>query len=718
MSVHAFTSARSRLCTRSISRVNFSQQFSATIDPCLKRDVRGTVERIRRAHTDTLDDFRYTRLRPSTAINNNDGDADRLPAPTKLETFRLVELLAGTQGDPIRCRLHEVPATGTDPSRTITYEALSYCWGNSQHKTTIECNGKLLKIPSSLAAALGGLRHRDRPRHLWADAICIDQSDPLDKAMQVPHMRSIYSGAQRTLVWLGTIADSGAGAQPRISLGARACVRLSVPILGLADRRRRATRPTVRVLDRRTGKPRGMSVFSGSLYLSLAYMLRQSWFRRAWVVQEVAVAVGVTILFDHLEYEWDEVVAANRFLSGVKFPLAFLPSPHHLAAIDHERNLHASLASSLPGVLVRHQRCRATDHRDKIFAFAGLVSPASAARDVRVTYADADSPAVVFRELAMRLIVRDRSLDILSGLPTTSGAKVALPSWVPDWSNEPDYLDRSYTWRAGPGTLAGTETRDGLGDQTQCRFAATRRSRYEQPKISDDTLTVPGHLLGTVTYAGPSFAGVRLPTEVSRFRDITKGWMETLRSVMHARDVLIEWKRAVAPISASPYPRTGENMDVVFWQTVCAGEYATSPALQRAASIWERLMRGSRARNAVLTGVLRSFNLLGAFYSTLVFVLVLLKNDPIVEHRLQGRYVLNRRLVKLDDGNNQSVVVGLANCAVEVGDEVFLLQGSNVPLILRRKSGDAWRFVGDAYVHGYMNGEAWDETKCRPVRIT
>lgn len=712
MSVHAFPPGR-RFPTRLLSGASFGRGFTIATAPRSKRlssVVRGTTDR--RAHTlsaDATDQFRYTRLRPSPIRSDGAGS----PRAENLETFRLVELLPGRPGDPIRCRLREV-VTGTQTA----YETISYCWGDPQDKTAIECNGKRLRIPSNLAAALGGVRQRDGARHLWADAICIDQSDPLDKAMQVPHMRSIYSRSQRTLVWLGTMAESGA---PRISWGSRACVYLAIPILGLADRR---VAPTVRAFDSRTGETRRMSVFSGSLYLSMAYMLRQQWFRRAWVVQEVAVSASVTILFDHLEYDWNEVVAALKCLSGVKFPLAFLPSPQHLAAIDHERNLYAGIASSLPGVLIRHQRCRATDQRDKIFAFAGLVNPASAARDVRVTYADADPPAAVFRELATRIMTRDGSLDILSGLPTSRArASASLPSWVPDWSSEPD-LDQGYAWSFGPATLAGTETRDGLGQA--CRFAASRQSRY-QPEISGDALTVPGHLLGTVTYAGPSFAGVRLPTEVSRFRDIPKGWAQTLRSVLEARDVLAQWKRATVPtpISASasanildghgghPYPPTGESMEVAFWQTICAGEYATSPALQAAARIWERLMR-SRTTSAVLTGVLHSFDIMGAFYAKLVFVAVLLKNDPVLENQLQGWYVLNRRMVKL---GNESV--GLANCAVEVGDEVFLLQGSNVPLVLRRiEKGGAWRLIGDAYVHGFMNGEAWDETKCRPVRIT
>ncbi|KAK0634007.1 heterokaryon incompatibility protein-domain-containing protein, partial [Immersiella caudata] len=145
-------------------------------------------------------------------------------------TFRLVELLPGAASEPIACQLSEV-AIGTRQ----TYEAISYCWGDPHDKTVIRCNEKQLRIPSTLAAALRGLRLGDRSRHLWADAICINQSDPRDKAMQVPHMRDIYSRSQRTLVWLGTMEDAGTA---RISLASRTCIRLSIPIIGLADRRK------------------------------------------------------------------------------------------------------------------------------------------------------------------------------------------------------------------------------------------------------------------------------------------------------------------------------------------------------------------------------------------------------------------------------------------------------------------------------------------------
>jgi len=606
-----------------------------------------------------------------------------------LETFRLVELLPGGANDPLRCRLREV-AIGTHQP----YEAISYCWGDSHDRSEIDCNGKSLPIPRSLASALQGLRLENESRHLWADAICIDQSSALDKALQVPHMRAIYSRSRGTLVWLGTTADSGI---PPLSRTAQAVTKFAIPILGLFGRR---VTPTVTATNTRTGEAILLRVMSGRFYLAAVYLLRCPWFRRAWVVQEAAVSTTVTLLFDGIEYAWDDVTTALRFLSGVKIPLPFLPSPQHLAAMDRERALYRAGASSLPGVLIRHRRCLATEPRDKVFAFSGLIDPDEAAKNVRVTYESRDTPATVFRELAVNIIARDRSLDVLSGLPTAKTSRIAagLPSWVPDWSAEPD-LDLGYTWSSGPATLAGCEDRTDANHQS--RFRASRGSRY-LPRIDGNVLTVNCQLLGNVAYAGPMFSGVKLPGEVSHFRDLRRGWRHTLHSVLDARDVLVQWWNANSGngTNGEKYSPTGEDMADAFWETICAGEYRASPNLQSSVQVWEGLMRRS---SVPLRGVLHSFGVLSALHSTMLFMAVLLKNNPVVEHRLQGRYVMNRKMVRLDSGH-----LGLANCAAEEGDGIFLVEGSNVPFILRMsKTGDTWTFVGDAYVHGVMDGECW-----------
>jgi len=47
------------------------------------------------------------------------------------------------------------------------------------------------------------LRLRDEPRLLWIDAVCINQTDNVEKTKQVMLMRKIYENAVSVLVRLG-----------------------------------------------------------------------------------------------------------------------------------------------------------------------------------------------------------------------------------------------------------------------------------------------------------------------------------------------------------------------------------------------------------------------------------------------------------------------------------------------------------------------------------
>ncbi|KAK0713942.1 heterokaryon incompatibility protein-domain-containing protein [Lasiosphaeria miniovina] len=60
----------------------------------------------------------------------------------------------------------------------------------------------------SLAVALAGVRAHNAPNDftIWADAICINQSDLAEKSSQVALMSSIYSSAARVVGWLGEAA--------------------------------------------------------------------------------------------------------------------------------------------------------------------------------------------------------------------------------------------------------------------------------------------------------------------------------------------------------------------------------------------------------------------------------------------------------------------------------------------------------------------------------
>jgi hypothetical protein len=52
--------------------------------------------------------------------------------------------------------------------------------------------------------------------------------------------------------------------------------------------------------------------------------------------------------------------------------------------------------------------------------------------------------------------------------------------------------------------------------------------------------------------------------------------------------------------------------------------------------------------------------------------------------------------------------IGLVPTNAKVGDVVAVFTGGLIPIILRPESGH-YTFVGDAYVHGIMDGEAMQD---------
>lgn len=85
----------------------------------------------------------------------------------------------------------------------LEYEAISYCWGDENDTRAVYCHGEPIQVTNSLASALLHLRSPDQPRTLWADAICINQKDKVEKGAQVQLMSQIYTKPKKVLIWLG-----------------------------------------------------------------------------------------------------------------------------------------------------------------------------------------------------------------------------------------------------------------------------------------------------------------------------------------------------------------------------------------------------------------------------------------------------------------------------------------------------------------------------------
>jgi hypothetical protein len=87
------------------------------------------------------------------------------------------------------------------------YIALSYHWGDPAITADIEVNGIKHRVTVNLEAALRRLRAAE-VYTIWADALCINQTDTKEKSLQVPRIGTIFRKASEVAIWLGDELDT------------------------------------------------------------------------------------------------------------------------------------------------------------------------------------------------------------------------------------------------------------------------------------------------------------------------------------------------------------------------------------------------------------------------------------------------------------------------------------------------------------------------------
>jgi hypothetical protein len=86
------------------------------------------------------------------------------------ETIRILTLHPCSHEDVLVGELHFV-----NLDEKPDYKAISYCWGDATlcEEIFLDGNPKSLRLTQSIADALRIFRLTSRPRHLWADQICL-----------------------------------------------------------------------------------------------------------------------------------------------------------------------------------------------------------------------------------------------------------------------------------------------------------------------------------------------------------------------------------------------------------------------------------------------------------------------------------------------------------------------------------------------------------------
>ena len=455
-----------------------------------------------------------------------------LPLPSDRPSFRLLEL-------DLSCGEEEAAIHATmrnfNFNNAPEYEALSYTWGTEKNSEVILLNGRWIPVTSNLHAALQQIRcsqmeNLNAARKLWIDAVCINQSDNIEKSEHVMRMKEIYSKASRVLIW-----TCSAGLSSGLAID---------------------TLQRFAVKDNTGGGPtlfKDIPNTAEERMIAVQRFLECSYFTRVWVIQEVVVAANAVVLCGPLSLNFDSLHTAIERLTGSGLlPLSALTTNVTYVGDWRAHFLRRAPPGVSDGIDLRFfldSRDRnATDPRDKIYALRGLITNDEFAEGIKVDYAK--SVERVYTDFSKHLLTISLDLRILSTVilrhRTTTTLK--LPSWVPDWS-QPKYgggiLQRYY--RFAPDRLF--------------RAAATSTPRVHVAEDSD-TVSVEGIHLDTVERVVPIKSILNARNSNSCFVDAT---------ILH--------KLSGDITSQTAYPFTSEPSWAAVFRTLTADRTALSPRI-------------------------------------------------------------------------------------------------------------------------------------------
>lgn len=175
----------------------------------------------------------------------------------------------------------QTTAIQTTLEQAPSYEAISYTWGAASNLRQIYVNDQPYFTSTATYDAIYSRSSMWRSRIIWIDYLCINQQNLQEKAAQVMRMTEIYSNACKVMVCLG---------QPEGSFRVSFIIH---QLLSLDE-----TNWTVRQLKEKF-KSRAESYRD-----DFATFLCHPWFTRVWVIQEVAVARNVQVIYGWMSYEW------------------------------------------------------------------------------------------------------------------------------------------------------------------------------------------------------------------------------------------------------------------------------------------------------------------------------------------------------------------------------------------------------------------------------
>jgi hypothetical protein len=332
------------------------------------------------------------------------------------------------------------------------YTALSYVWGDANDTTSIlvdEHSLSSLRVTKNLECALRYLRDAKRVLYVWADGVCINQLDDDEKGNQVQQMGRVYEVAHHTVIFLGECEAADEAVLTNI---------LSCYKRGLVYPER----------------DEGIRV--------LKQILARPWFYRIWILQELVISHDPRVQIGNLRFPWwtlsrlktlfllneaqnkgsDDIGPKMGFSYPTKGVLGevstsleggfeVISQMNNIKWIFERSRLKSRCAiedkpaggpiggesetpteehDMLLSILEARRGYQASDPRDRVFAHLGLVDDVDLRVDYRMTCAQ------VFQAFAQQHILDTKSYEIFAHVEDVELQQrmKGVPSWVPDWT--------------------------------------------------------------------------------------------------------------------------------------------------------------------------------------------------------------------------------------------------------------------------------------------
>ncbi|KAH0423119.1 heterokaryon incompatibility protein [Colletotrichum camelliae] len=583
--------------------------------------------------------------------------------------------------NPIQCHLEQVSLEAA----ASKYFALSYCWRDGNDDTMqIMVSGKRIQVTKTLAHALQELRRRGLYR-VWVDRICIDQANLEELAHQVERMGDIYRYASTTMAWLGYFRE--------FDTPERACSLIEALIAGPKanddapkdnaakdEKKNPATSPTAEAVS---------PLESLSHWTALSNMFQRDYWSRAWIIQEVAVSKQVEFFWNGesiLMSDLEEAAAGCKALASTVLKANPLTSPAVFEHVDRLTRFRNFRKSPIPLIeaLILSRRAKSSNPRDKLYALKHLASDGPDS----VPFPDyGASLEDLNRKTADRLLQHHRNADFIM-LPCHF-----WETWVPHWHDPATWHEeRINNYLLGQSNFVAERTdRESGSTKIVHEWRATQGSEaHWGTDLGWKRLQVRYKRLGRVEQCSAT-NNEASTAEVGELGDVKKYGPRKVERLVSLCWLLYD----LIPNNKYPKPK---NVNIA--QIHHLLRESVRESVREEAPEFCKWLFCKRNLEFKIDDVPLANWLCAASDKP---------RPPTVKKvmRCYSSVKMGMRLFTTDQNH-----LGWATSSCETGDELFLIQGCSVPVVLRKKDkGELYQLIGDSIVHGLMEGQGVTDPK-------